>query len=88
MWSFQSILDSDATAGVYPESLVNAAIERAVDGTDPWIRSVTGYEKKLRPAVVQAIDHVTVLVDGMAPSIVVEPASFCSVPLLHTLFIS
>ena len=42
---FQSIFGKSATKGSYPESLVKAAIERAVDGTDPWIRAVSGYKK-------------------------------------------
>jgi len=88
MWFFQSIFGSDATAGIYPDSLIKTAIERAVDGTDPWIRAVPGYKRKLRPAVVQAIDYVLALVDGMAPPIVVEPGSYGSDPLLRTFFIS
>lgn len=56
--------------GSYPDSLVDEAIERAVDGTDPQLRAVSGYRKKLRPAVVRAIDHVVALVDLLPP---VEP---------------
>lgn len=85
---FQSIFGSETTPGNYPESLVKAAIERAVDGTDPWIRAVSGYKKKLRPAVVQAIDYVVALVDGMASPIVVEPGIYGSDTRLHTFFIS
>ena len=59
----QSIFGT-ARQGSYPESLVNEAIERAVDGTDPWLRSVSGYKKKLRPAVIRAIDHVVALVNS------------------------
>ena len=88
MWLFQSIFGSDATACSYPETLIKAAIERAVDGTDPWIRAVSGYKRKLRPAVVMSIDHVMALVDGMAPPIVLEPGSYGSDPRLRTFFIS
>jgi hypothetical protein len=62
----QSIFGT-AKQGSYPESLVNEAIERAVDGTDPWLRSVSGYKKKLRPAVICAIDHVVALVNDFPP---------------------
>lgn len=48
----------------YPEELVRRAIERAVDGTDPRLRAVSGYQKKLRPAVIHAIDHVIALVEN------------------------
>ncbi len=34
----QSIFGS-TKQGSYPESLVREAIERAVDGTDPWLRA-------------------------------------------------
>ena len=89
MLSFlQSIFGRSATTGSYPETLIKAAIERAVDGTDPWIRAVPGYKKKLRPAVLRAIDHVVTLVDGMASPILVEPDIYDSDPRLHTFFIS
>jgi len=58
--------------GDYPESLVKQAIERAVDGTDPWLRAVSGYRKKLRPAVLRAIDHVVRLVDSLPPPVTVR----------------
>lgn len=85
---FQSLFGNDTTGGNYPTSLVKAAIERAVDGTDPWIRAVSGYQKKLRPAVLRAIDHVVALVDGMAPAMIVKPGSSGSDIGLRTFFIS
>lgn len=89
MFNFlHSIFGSDDTTGNYPDSLVKAAIERAVDGTDPWIRAVSGYKKKLRPAVIRAIDHVVALVDGIAPPIEVEFGGDNIDPRLHTFFIS
>lgn len=72
----------------YPESLVKAAIERAVDGTDPWLRGLSGYKKKLRPAVLRAIDHVVALVDRLPPSIVVDSGSYGDDPRLRAFFIS
>ena len=64
----QSIFGSEKQ-GSYPEPLIREAIERAVDGTDPWLRAVFGYRKKLRPAVIRAIDYVVTLVDGLAPPV-------------------
>jgi len=58
--------------GKYPESLVKMAIERAVDGTDPWLRAVSGYKKKLRPAVLRAMDHVVAMVDALPPPMSVQ----------------
>jgi hypothetical protein len=85
---FHSIFSNDTSAGNYPESLIKKAVERAVDGTDPWIRAVSGYKKKLRPAVVRAINYVVALVDDMAPPIVVEHDIYGRDPKLRTFFIS
>ncbi len=83
----QSIFGT-AKQGSYPESLVNEAIERAVDGTDPWLRSVSGYKKKLRPAVIQAIDHVVALVNGFPAPLSVALGSFEDDDRLKGFFVS
>ena len=62
---FQSIFGGGEQQGHYPESLIEAAIERAVDGTDPRLRAMFGYRKNLRPSVFHAIDHVVALVDDI-----------------------
>lgn len=77
----------EVTAG-YPDSLVKQAIERVVDGTDPWLRSVSGYRKKLRPAVIRAIDHVIVLVNNLPPPISIDVHTIGDNPLIKTFFIS
>ncbi len=61
---FQSIFGGDEVQGRYPESLIEAAIERAVDGTDPRLRTLPRYREQLRPAVLEAVDHVVALVDS------------------------
>lgn len=63
---FQSIFGGGETVGSYPESLIEMATERAVDGTDSRLRLLPGYRKRLRPPVIQAIDHVVALVDGIS----------------------
>jgi hypothetical protein len=70
----------------YTESLIKAAIERAVEGTDPWLRAVSGYKKKLRPAVLQAMNYVGVLVDSMAPVIFIKAGSYVSNSRLRRFF--
>ena len=62
---FQSIFSGGEQQGRYPESLIEAAIERSVDGTDSRLRAVFGYKKNLRPSVIHAVDHVVALVDGI-----------------------
>jgi hypothetical protein len=65
---FQSIFRPGADKlGTYPEDLIERAIERAVDGTDRRLRAVSGHKKRLRPAVIHAIDHVVALVDSLPP---------------------
>ena len=62
---FQSIFGGGETVGRYPETLIEEAIERAVDGSDPRLRLVPGYRKRLRKPVIHAIDQVIALVDGI-----------------------
>jgi len=85
---FQSFFGGNEKKGSYPESLVKAAIERAVEGTDPWMRAVSGYKRKLRPAVLQAIDHVVALVDHMPAPITMDRAAYEDSPQVHAVFIS
>ena len=62
----QSILGSDRDpASAHSPELITRALERAVDATDSRVRALSGYQKKLRPAVVHAVDHVFELVDGL-----------------------
>jgi hypothetical protein len=83
----QSIFGSEKQ-GSYPESLITMAIERAVDGTDPSLRAVSGYKKKLRPAVIHAIDHVVAMVDALPPPIPVHFGSYQEERPLKGYFIS
>ncbi len=83
-----SIFNGSEEKDGYPESLIKAAIERAVDGTDPWLRAVSGYQKKLRPAVLQAITHVVGLVDRVPPPVILSRAAYENSPLLRAFFIS
>jgi len=85
---FQSIFGGNEKKGSYPESLLKAAVERAVEGTDPWMRAVSGYKRKLRPAVLQAIDHVVALVDSMPAAITLDRAAYEDSPLVRAVFIS
>ena len=85
---FRSIFHDTESSGRYPKSLVDEAIERAVDGTDPWLRGITGYRRKLRPAVLTAIDHVVNLVDGLAPPRPATRDGFAHDPLLQAMFLS
>ena len=74
--------------GRYPESLIEEAIERAVDGTDTRLRLLPGYRKRLRGPTVRAIDQVIALVDELPPPVSAGPAEFVTTPVLSALFAS
>lgn len=74
---FKSFFETGRSAeGKYPESLVTFAIERAVDGTDPRLRALPGYARKLKGAVVHAIDHVIDLVEELPAAVDASRQSF------------
>jgi hypothetical protein len=85
---FHSIFGSDATAAHYPDALVREATERAVDATDPWLRGLTGYRRKLRQAVVHAIDHVIALVDQLEAPLELSRDNYGGDDRLRLFFIS
>ncbi len=85
---FQSIFGlGPPETGGYPEEIVQMAIERAVDGTDTRLRTLPGYQKRLRPAVVGAIDHVVPLVDGL-PNVELSAENYREDPRLRVFFAS
>lgn len=85
---FQSIFSGGEKREQYPESLIEAAIERAVDGTDPRLRAMPGYRKRLRAPVVHAIEHVVALVDSLPSPLAADSSDYRSDPRLSTLFAS
>jgi hypothetical protein len=85
---FQALFENNTSAAVCPESLVETPIERAIDRTDPSIRAVSGYESKLKPVVLRAIEHVSAMVDKMPPLLVLTHANYESDNNLRTFFIS
>lgn len=74
------------SARSYPEELVHRAIERTVEATDARIRILPGYERKLRPAVVHAIDSAVRLVDGLGPPLPLSAAEWGAQPVIGMLF--
>ena len=85
---FQSIFGGQTQKGNYPEKLVRAAIERAVDGTDPALRGLMNYRKKLRTPVLCTIDHVVDLVESLAAPLEISASGYFTDPLLKSFFIS
>ena len=85
---FQSIFGGGEASGRYPESLVKAAIERTVDGTDARLRLVPGYRKRLRGPVIHAVDQVVALVDAIPASLVAGRREHGAEPRLAAVFAS
>ncbi|PWB61297.1 MAG: hypothetical protein C3F17_13160 [Bradyrhizobiaceae bacterium] len=74
---FQSIFaGASGNEAGHPAELVNRAVDRALDATDPRIRAVSGFRKKLEPAVVRAIDHVKALALGMPAPVEASHATY------------
>lgn len=85
---FQSIFGAAVSGDRYPESLIEAAIERTVDGTDPRMRALSGYHRQLREPVLHAIDHVVALVDSLPAPLPADRAGYGADPRLGALFAS
>ncbi|MEE4379976.1 MAG: hypothetical protein V2J55_21010 [Candidatus Competibacteraceae bacterium] len=77
-----------ASIGKYDEALIQAAIERVVDGTDPRLRAVGNYQRKLRDAVEYAVDYVDTLVDSLPSALDVDTRRFTADPRLRAFFVS
>jgi hypothetical protein len=82
------VLFGTNSKGEYGKEVVDAEIQHAVESTDPWIRAVSGYKRKLRPAVMRAMNQVGSLVDEMPPAIVIDSNSYLTDPRLRQFFIS
>lgn len=85
---FQSIFGRDDVVGRYPETLIEGAIERAVDLTDARLRLVPGYRKRLRQPIIHAIDQVMALVDAIPAPLAASPEGYRADSRLAALFAS
>lgn len=86
---FKSIFGTEAVeAGAYSGELIARAIERAVEATDPRLRAVSGYRRRLRPAVIHAIDYVVALAKDMKPPVELTRRSYASDPRVTAVFAS
>lgn len=74
--------------GRYPEALIDMAIERAVDGTDPRLRALPGYRKRLRAPVIHAADQVVAMVDSLPAPLPASSGDYSGDPRLSALFAS
>ena len=59
-----------------------------MDGTDPRLRALSGYRKRLRAPIIHAIDHVVALVDSLPAPLPASRANFSGDARLSALFAS
>ena len=86
---FQSIFGRESKTGsAWPETLVEAVIERAVDGTDPRLRALGGYRKRLREPALATIDHVMRLVDELPAPLAATAENYRNDACLRSMFAS
>ena len=88
-----SFLSSLFTAANQPsdaldESLVEAATERIVDATDPRLRMIPNYRKRLSSGVQRSVAHVQGLVGGLPEPVEISRRSFSTDPRLRAFFAS
>lgn len=90
MLSFLSSIFSsaDPPSGGPDPSLVEAAIERVVDATDPRLRVFSKYRKRLYPAVQRSVAHIQGLIDNLPEPVEISRRSFGGDPRLRAFFAS
>lgn len=85
----QSIFrQTPVSTGGHDEKLITLAIERVIDGTDPRLRALSGYRKRLQPAVIKALDYTLELVDSLPPSIALSSQQFSKDDCIRSFFAS
>ena len=84
----QSIFSGSNQPGKFDKDLMLRGIERVVDGTDPRLRAVSHYRRKLWGAVEHAIDFVVNFVNALPPAIVADRQGYMTDPRLRALFAS
>jgi hypothetical protein len=70
------------------KALIDRAIERVVDGTDPRLRGLGNYRKRLRAAVETAVVYVIELVDAMPEPAEISRQAYGTDPRLRAFFVS
>ena len=90
MLSFlNSLFTSTRQSGDGPDQrLVEAAIERVVDATDPRLRAFPNYRKRLYAGVESSLAHIQSLIDGLPEPVEISQRTYASDARLRTFFSS
>lgn len=70
------------------ETVIQAAIERVVDGTDPRFRAVRHYQRKLKAPVERTITYLMAQLAVLPPAIEASRRGFIADPHLRAIFAS
>jgi hypothetical protein len=84
----QSIFSGPSQPTKFDKELMLRGIERVVDGTDPRLRAVSHYRRKLWDSVEHAIDYVVTFVNTLPPTITADRQGYMTDPRLRALFAS
>jgi len=79
---------SSDTSGTLEKGLIEAATERAIDGTDPRLRALGNYRKRLQEPVAMAARHIITLVDDQPAPVEISRRSYGTDSRLRALFVS
>lgn len=81
-WFADSSMDLDGLS----EREVEQAVETTIDKTDSRLRAVSNYQRKLRPAVLEALLHARELIRQIPGPVEVNRSSYAHHPVVHSLF--
>lgn len=78
----------DSAAQDLPKERIQAAVEQVIDGTDPRLRMVSGYQTRLSGPAATALNHVDQIVRQLAGPRPFGRRAFGADPHLHAFFAS
>ncbi len=70
------------------EQLLERATERVVAGSDPRLRALPGYRRRLRPFVENAVTHIINVVNALPEATEISRGAFRTDPRLRAFFVS
>jgi hypothetical protein len=90
MFRFLNSLFSPSVESVegVDDQLIDAAIDRVIEGTDRRLQGVSSYRRQLREPVRKSVVHVVRLVDALPAPVEISGRTFGSDPRLHAFFAS
>jgi len=68
------------------DEALRQAVDRAIETVDPLLKTVSGYERKLAPAVSHALGYCETLAAGIPGPVEISSRAFSADPLVHAMF--